>query len=133
MSRGIIKTSRPTEIFPEGGKEIARRVGLTEKVYILKAKEEDDGGGSYELTYRKVNPPVRARVDSYKRAKPRGVVGAKINEFTSHIFTIDKGVDVEPPDRIEREVDNSVWEVIAIEARTDQPTIQVLAKEVSTP
>lgn len=132
MTRGLNKAGRPgTEIFPETAKELGRRVGLTEQVYILKAFKSEDGGGAYELDYVKQIPSVRARIDSYKRGKPRGVIGAQINEFTDHIFTIDAPAEVTPIDRIQRP-DESVWEILAVNDRTDQATIQVLAKEVNS-
>lgn len=131
MSRGLNKAGRPgTEIFPETAKELGRRVGLTEEIFILTGTQEGDGGGEYEMTYTKQPDPVRARVDSYKRGKPRGVIASQINEFTDHIFTIDRPAVVKPVDRIERTVDGSVWEILAVNNRTDQATIQVLAKEV---
>lgn len=131
MTRGLNKAGRPgTEIFPETAKELARRVGLTEQIFILKAIQQDDGGGEYEYEYVKQEPSVRARIDSYKRGKPRGVVAAQINEFTDHIFTIDRPAEVTSIDRIERP-DGSTWEILAVNDRTDQATIQVLAKEVN--
>jgi hypothetical protein len=130
VTRGLNKAGRPgTELFPETAKELGRRVGLTEQVYILKAVKTDDGGGSYELEYRRQAPSVRARIDSYKRGKPRGVIASQINEFTDHIFTLDESVEVKQTDRIERP-DGSKWEILAINDRTDQATIQLLAKEV---
>lgn len=132
MTRGIVQSGRKgTEIFPETGKELGRRVALTETVYLWKATSKDDGGGSYEPNWEKVeNSPIRARFDSYKRAKPRGVVADKIDEHTDHIITLDVGPDVDPPDRIERTLDGSMWEVIAVAKRTDEQTIQLQAKEI---
>jgi len=130
LTRGLNKAGRAgTEIFPESAKELGRRVGLTEDIFILTAIQADDGGGSYELKYEKQEHSVRARVDSYKRQKPKGVVASQINEFTDHIFTIDRPAVVTSADRLER-ADESIWEIIAVNDRTDQATIQTLAKKV---
>jgi hypothetical protein len=130
VTRGLNKAGRSgTEIFPETAKELARRVGLTEQIFILTATQKDDGGGNYELEYVKQGQSVRARVDSYKRQKPKGIVASQINEFTDHIFTIDRPAVITPIDRLERP-DGSVWELLAVNDRTDQATIQVLAKKV---
>jgi len=130
VSRGINKAGRAgTQIFPETAKELARRVGLREKVYLLKAVEKDDGGGNYETEYVRNAEPIRATIESYKRSKPRGVVGAQINEFADHVLTLDQGTDVEARDRIERS-GGAIWEVLTVENRTDEPTTRVLTKEV---
>lgn len=130
MTRGLNTAGRAgTEIFPESAKELGRRVGLTEDIFILTATQKDDGGGSYELAYEKQEHAVRARVDSYKRQKPKGVIASQINEFTDHIFTIDRPAVVTSADRIER-ADESIWEILAVNDRTDQATIQTLAKKV---
>lgn len=120
-----------SQVLTEGWKELGREFGLLEDVYWWKQlPPQDDGGGSYKLRYEKQREPIRGFFQDFKRAKPRGVVASRINEFTEHILTIDIHYEVEPPDRIQKITDGTFWEVLAKQERTEAGTLQLEVKEV---
>lgn len=118
------------DIFPEQAKQQGRDIGLTDLAQIFRNEPEDDGGGDTKEVWVPLGEPVPARIDSVGRRGQAQVMGEQINEGTSHIVTLEPETDVKSDDRIE--IDGAMWLITGEEFFTDEATVRVQVKELST-
>lgn len=113
------------EHFPEQARESGRDLGLTGEVVIMYDIGGDDGAGSVKSDW-KDKETVRGRIDSIT-SSTRGMrdeFGDQIKEESTHIVSLDAGVDIDPANRIR--INGSTWIVTAKIERTD-PLIERVA------
>lgn len=117
-------------IFPEDAKETGRRVGLKEAaVQIFREEQVEDAGGDWSTSWKPSEKRIRGRIDPVGGATGRGDMFAEgIREGTTHIVTMDPGVDVDEKDRIE--VEGKMWTVTAEEIVSDPASTMVQVKEL---
>lgn len=127
--RDIVKNGLPgpgQTLFPEGAKEEAVSAALTDEIKILRNEGGVDAGVREE-DWEEVEV-VRGRIDIVGVRLPNKMTADQVNEGTTHVIHIDKGADIKSGDRVERT--GETWAVLAVGARTDQPTIYAEAKRI---
>lgn len=117
------------ELFPESAKQQARDIGLVkELVQVLRNEKEDDGGGDTIDNWKPHGKRVDGRIDALSRRGMGQVIGEQVNEATTHVATLEPGVDVTTNDRLE--IEGQVWIITSQEIHTDQATVRVQVKEI---
>lgn len=120
------------DVFPEGAKQHARDIGLEEEAaQILKPERKDDGGGDSTTKWVPDGKPVDGRIDIVGRsAGDSRVVAEQVSESTTHIVTLEPSASISTDHRIE--IEGKTWLITGENIRTDEPTVQVPVKELST-
>jgi len=114
-------------IFPEEGKELARRMGLKKgALVILKLEKKKDKGASVTEEY-KVQPAVRGRIDPVGSGHQADRFGEGLREATTHIVTMDPDVAVTASDRLE--IEGKTWTITGDEIVSEGSSKMVQVNE----
>jgi hypothetical protein len=127
--RSLTKSGLPGPgqvIFHEDAKEEAVRIALTDEIKILRNEGAVDAGVREE-DWEEVEV-VRGRIDIVGVRLPNKMTADQVNEGTTHVIHLDKDANIKSGDRVERA--GETWAVLAVGARTDQPTIYAEAKHL---
>ncbi len=119
------------EVFPEQAKEQVRRIAMDKEAILIFKKEsaEDAGGDSGTAAWTARPPAVRGRIDALGvRGESQEFAGA-IDESTTHIITMDPGVDVTHLDRLEAE--GQMWTITSEQFHSDAASTKVQVKELA--
>lgn len=128
--RAPVTQGRPglgQEKFPEEAKELGRNLGLTQEITILRNTPEDDGGGAPRSNWAPL-ATVRGRIDPITSSTrgQREEIADQVKESSTHLATLDPGVDVTTNDRLE--VDGVTWIITTKLARTDPLTTRLAVR-----
>jgi hypothetical protein len=116
------------DVFPEQGKEIGRRLGLTGEAAVLTWSQSKDAGGSTVSNWT-LGSLVDARIDAIGGSGAR-MPGGQISESSTHIITFYPFVSVTTKDRVR--MLSRTWAITAVREVTNKLVTRVEAKEIST-
>lgn len=116
-------------VFPEEAKELGRTLGLTQEIKILRNKTEDDGGGAPRSNWESL-ATTRGRIDPITSSTrgQQSEIADQVKEGSTHIVSLDPGVDISTSDRLE--VDGDIWMITSKLERTDPLLTRVGARRL---
>lgn len=119
------------DIFPEQAKQQARDIALEEDAaQVFRNSATDDGGGDFKAEWKPLGEPVDGRIDAVGRKGAEKILGEQIDEATSHVVTLEPGVDVTPDDRVE--IEGQMWTITGKAIFTDAASTQLPVRELRT-
>ena len=119
------------DIFPEAAKQEARNIALVEEAaQVFRNTPTDDGGGDVHDKWQPLGNKVAGRIDSVGRKGAEQLFGEQIDEATSHVVTLEPGVDVTPDDRVE--IEGIMWTITGQAIFTEAASTRLPVRELQT-